>query len=216
MKERPIIFSGEMVRAILDLHKTQTRRVITPRIYPTAIYEGCIDGQHQLYESREGLVYRRNCPFGVPGDHLYVREAFGYVWPEWCDNGLVEENGIARPITDEECDVVYRATDPDYVWANDEGEECTLWKPSIFMPKRLARIWLEVVSVRAERLQETSYDDILAEGWNVKTSEPFTDGTAGEDARAWFRALWDSLNAKRGHPWSANDWLWVIEFRRMQ
>lgn len=208
MKERPIIFSSPMVRAILEGRKTQTRRIITPRIYPTAIYEGFIDGQHQFYESRGGLVYRRNCPYGVPGDRLYIRETFGYVWPEWCDNGLVEENGIARPITDEECDVVYRATDPDYVWANDEGEECTLWKPSIFMPKRLARIWPKVISVRPERLQEISEKDAYAEGCPLEPTAPHPI--------AWFRDLWDSLNAKRGHPWSANDWGWTVEFGGMQ
>ena len=90
------------------------------------------------------------------------------------------------------------------------------WKrgtlPSIFMPKDCARIWLRVTDKRLEPLQAITYEDILAEGWNPQTSEPITEETAGEDARAWFIALWNSLNAKRGYAWEDNPEVAVIGF----
>lgn len=214
MKERPIIFSGEMVRAILEGRKTQTRRAMKPQ--PPSDAEtmvplhGCL-WQPGYYPMQNGLAYpcggKIRCPYGVPGDHLWVRETFGYVWPDWCDNGLIEDGGIARPITVEECDIVYRATDPDYLWANEEGEECTMWKPSIFMPKNRARIWLGVVSVRAEQLQDITERDACAEGCPLEPTAPHP--------MAWFRDLWDNLNAKRGYGWDMNPWIWRIAFRRI-
>lgn len=70
------------------------------------------------------------------------------------------------------------------------------------------RLW-----VRVERLQDISHDDIIAEGWDVKTSQPFTDGTAGEDTRMWFREIWDSIYAQRGYSWDQNPLVWPIEFK---
>ena len=88
-----------------------------------------------------------------------------------------------------------------------------LWRPSIFMPKFAARIWLEVVSIRAERLQEITIGDIVAEG-----IDPACDAASQREHRVSggaFVELWDSLNAKRGHPWSANDWVWVVSFNQL-
>ena len=90
------------------------------------------------------------------------------------------------------------------------------WKPSIFMPKWATRIWQEVTGVRAEQVQDITYDDILAEGWDSRTSQPMTEGTAGEDAFLWFRILWDSINAQRGYPFADNPWVWVYEFKRLE
>lgn len=223
MKERPILFSGEMVRAILGGRKTQTRRIIKAQPIEQVRYPGWYSWKGQNGWRPQDLAVHGSFEIG---QHLYVREIFGYVWPEWCDNGLVEERGIARPITAEECDVVYRATDPDYLWANDEGEECTIWKPSIHMPKRLARIWLKVVNVRAERLQEISGTDILAEGVdtpfvNFNWNRNSTDDVARianrfpELLRLAFAELWDSVNVNLNYKWDADRWVWAVQFRRL-
>lgn len=230
MKERPIIMGAESIRAILAGKKSQTRRIIKPRIYPTAIYEGFIDGQHQLYESRGGLVYRRNCPYGVPGDRLWVRETWRIMsMPEdpirfqyKADMAVNEERAYedcgwtceryeqwyerqARKVQ-EDCDKAGLPKDEDAPGYNWTIETCpTRWQPSIHMPKFAARIWREVVSIRVERVQDITIADAIAEGYETNLRWP--------DPIDWFRDLWDSLNAKRGHAWSANDWVWVVSFK---
>jgi len=88
------------------------------------------------------------------------------------------------------------------------------WRPSIFMPKWATRLWLEVTGVRAERVQDTIHNDILAEGWNCRDDLPWAEGPT--DALRWFITLWDSINAKRGFGWDTNSWVWVYEFKRME
>lgn len=151
--ERPILFSGPMVRAILEGRKTMTRRVANP-------------------------MKALPCPYGVPGDLLWVREAWA----------LTDQAG--DHITDAR--VVYRATDPD--WETMEGWK---WRPSIFMPRWAARIWLRIVSRRLERLQQITGEDAYREGCEYRNDFP---------------VLWDELNAKRGVGWETNPWVWVIEF----
>lgn len=202
MKERPLLASAESVLAYLDNRKTQTRRLI----------------RQQFIRSWRSATDTR-CPYGGEGDHLYIREAFGYVWPDWCDNGLIEgEEGGIRPISPQECDIVYRATDPDYLWADDEGEECAMWKPSIFMPKSRARIWLEVTAVKAQRLHDITADDAVAEGvYRARDGLWTWDGTyLAPDPVAAYAQAWDALNAKRGYPWERNWWVWVVTTRTLQ
>ena len=185
MKERPIIMTSESVRAILDGRKTQARMVMKPQPELRCnFYEfggagwSCsitsitpING-HSLYYA---------CPYGVPGDRLWVREKF--------------KIGQGRSI-------VY--FDTPSRWA--EGMS---WKPSIFMPRWASRITLEVVNVRVEQLTDISDSDCYAEG----IISPQND-TLGEPYYS-FKDLWDSLNAKRGYPWSSNPWVRVIGFRRV-
>lgn len=174
MKERPIIFNGEMVRAILDGRKTQTRRVIKPQP----------DGPW-------AAPGRTMCPYGQPGDRLWVRETWAHV-PRTAYGSL----GMQDP-SDEDMAAIYRAT-------FDRSPPGTGWKPSIYMPKWAARIWLEIINVRVERVQEITNEGALAEG--VEEHQiPHT----------WmFRELWDSINAKRGYSWDSNPSIWVVEFRR--
>lgn len=234
-KERPILFNREAVRAILAGRQTQTRRIIR-RQPPEGVRHISVSGCVRFWKARPArgdFPYAHElrplyddeicCPYAV-GDHLYVRETFGYVWPEWCDNGLIEENGSARPITAEECDVVYRVTDPDYIWANDEGEECTLWKPSIHMPKRLARIWLEVTGIRIERVQDISPQDVIYEAvplgaiWGQPgvsysdLSDPVVLARFPVLLEISMAVYWDNMCAKRDYGWDANPWVWVVEF----
>lgn len=199
MKYRPILFKGEMVRAILDLIKTMTRR--TSRLddineNPNAWgFVEMFEVGSELYAHFEheeyGDIRTIRCPYGKPGDRLWVKET----WGKGSENNT--EEGI-----------YYRATDPGW----DDNETGFRWKPSIHMPRWASRITLEVVSVRAERLNDISEDDAFHEG-----CEPWTiEGPAGYELSyvEGFAQLWEIINGKGS--WSKNDWVWVIEFKQVK
>lgn len=194
MKERPILFSGPMVRAILDGHKTQTRRVVDLREFQqtdTRGYDFCFrDREMRWHDYRMADLIRSKCPYGAPGDRLWVRE-------KWCYYG-----GREYEYQRERSAVVYAAA-PDSQHRHNHD-----WRPSIHMPRWASRLTLEVVSVRVERLNEISRGDAMSEGC------PFPNMAKGPDPRDWFRELWDSINAAK-HPWSSNRWVWVVEFKRI-
>ena len=206
---KPIIMSAESVRAILDGRKTQTRRVVKPQPRDPRIgFHFSLDGiwllerrGYENYAARSEDGMSITCPYTV-GQRLWVREKWRPVYM------------TPRPRT-EELSVVQYA---DGSFNRDDWGGCKVgetWRSPVTMPRWASRITLEVTGVRTERVQDITYDDILAEGWNSRTSEPITDGTAGEDARAWYIALWDSINARRGYPWISNPWVWVVEFKRI-
>lgn len=197
MNEHPILFSGPMVRAILEGRKWQTRRVMKPQ--PTAqLYQIGATNEWAPPDPRDAdvphLACAVRCPYGAPGDRLWVREAFARLWFK-ADDGW---------------QTVYRA---------DDNLDCILeaargnWKPSIHMPRRYSRITLEITSVRVEPIQETSLDDMRAEG--IRPSN--------EASLLWretltenFKNLWDQINGERGYPWSTNPWVWVVSFKQVQ
>ncbi|TXH46076.1 MAG: hypothetical protein E6Q97_30340 [Desulfurellales bacterium] len=202
MKETPILFSGPMVRAILEGRKTQTRRVIKPQPVPFGVssYKGSRQGWKWKPDSlnrrwndddkdpyntdpigRADLALSCECPYGQPGDRLWVRETWGP-----CAGG-----------------VCYRASEEITV-CPDGGK----WKPSIFMPRWASRITLEITDVRVERIKSISADDAEKEGCGFGVN----DETGGPVAR--FKTLWDSINSKRGFGWDANPWVWAISFKR--
>jgi hypothetical protein len=176
-RERPIIFSGPMVRVILSGRKTQTRRVVK-----------CRGGLDALAMHQYG-----RCPYGVPGDRLWVRETWG-------------RYNVAPP------GVLYRADEAPRPCGDPER-----WRPSIFMRRADSRITLEVTAVRVERLNSISEEDARAEGasWSPNQSEQYPDGLALQPANAAFRCMWDSINGKRAS-WASNPFVWVVEFRRVQ
>lgn len=199
--ERPILFSGEMVKAILAGRKTQTRRVIKPQPddgpWPNAASH--IEW-HDLLTDTDYYVACGHCPYGKIGDHLWVRES-------WLRIGASTE-----------------------VWYKADGvflEGRTTWRPSIHMPRWASRIKLEITGIRVERVQAISENDARAEGitshtdnLGSKRSNPtriypaFPEKDGGFlTARAAFECLWDSINAKRGYGWDRDPWVWVIEFR---
>ena len=216
MKEHPILFSTEMVRAILDGRKTQTRRIC--KFEAIDSWEiSCLvrNGVYFRIKDRPDIPSQRiDFPYGQVGDRLWVRE------------NILLQREKKTPYFD----VLYCADLSHF----DNGHELDDWFmgyrgwydsgldkqiiPSIHMPKWAARIFLEITSIRVERVQDISWKDILAEGCDVNkpTGDPSIDDfTAGVEATDTFHWLWDSLNAKRGHGWELNPFVWVIEFKKL-
>ncbi|WP_416359198.1 hypothetical protein [Delftia acidovorans] len=200
MKERPILFSGSMVRALLAGTKTQTRRAFSPRMEKLMRAAAAMgEVSHFLDEGSmqpNDLDYVRSfCPYGQPGDKLWVREAFMHEPADYC-----WEASVSIPCRPAE--TAYRADFPN----SQPGEG---WKPSIHMPRNLSRILLEITGVRVERLQDISEADALAEGVPHSLNLP-----GGRFARENFEHLWWTINGDGS--WESNPWVWVVEFKRVQ
>lgn len=224
IKEKPILFSGAMVRALLDGSKTQTRRIITPE--PSLVHLGC-PVKFTPQDAKLGRVGQViSCPFGAMGDQLWVRETWGNVSHSLDDDDNVIEwipNRPATPINEMPygrgyyCGhVIYRA-DGEFEWADDDGdaESRSLWHPSIHIPRAASRIQLEITGVRVERLQDISEQDAVAEGIGLTQAAigvPMTRPDHMPMPIFMYKSLWESLNGPGS--WDANPWVWVIEFRR--
>lgn len=199
MKEKPILFSGPMIRAILANTKTQTRRIFKPdRMTWDA------NGRYTTHAMRGGELsvtgsgpfkpssWLHYCPYGQPGDRLWVRETFGH---------FERKENFAPG-----CEVFYRA----------DGESLAVepWRPSIHMPRWASRITLEVTGVRVETLQDIDLADALAEGIS-DTGALILDSAGNEQVGpiAEYAVLWEQINGPDS--WAANPWVWVIEFRRL-
>ncbi len=200
MKERPILFSAPMIRALLAGTKTQTRRVAKPVRHPDLgnVYApGALVLEHEPQH-----VIDRCCPYGRPGDRLWVRESHWWFKDE-CDH----ETGYYPPALTAD-DVEYRA----------DGESTRHgWRPSIHMPRWASRILLEITSVRVERLQDISQADAQAEG--APPGHPSIDQISREFGypdfpRSWYAQLWEEINGPGS--WAQNPWVWVVEFKRVQ
>lgn len=201
MKERPILFSGEMVRALLAGRKTQTRRIVKGAWHEPAGYLQSEptgdDGEWYFACAKVPASFIAHCPYGRPGDRLWVRETH-----------LPTARGV-----------YYRA-DFSKFDAAGHGAMYGGWKPSIFCLRQHSRLTLEVVAVRVERLQDIGEADALAEGI-FRASEALgfymydSKGTPGpnccDTARDTYKCLWESINGPGS--WALNPWLWVIEFK---
>jgi hypothetical protein len=238
MSEHPILFSAPMVRAILDGRKTMTRRVI--RDFPTTGYRWCgwivengtksdtgkatIVPEGNMPYMAQGQIKAR-CPYGQPGDRLWVREMWRFVGIDMLRHGrthhvedaIIEyKDGTRRTVT------VDWKIGEDYL-----GRGEPRWRPSIHMPRWASRILLEVTAVRIERLQDISEEDARAEGAEAKRWQDLRQcpmsllggvGSAlpaGPRYRYGFFELWNSINNARGFGWDENPWVWVIEFKKI-
>ncbi|EIH4582855.1 hypothetical protein B9L08_000381 [Escherichia coli] len=214
MKERGMIFNGEMVRAILDGRKTQTRRPVKFPVLDKNL--GCELAGNELAGELSAGNYL-NSAFGKPGDRVWVRETWGVVSHELDEDGRIQPWTPNRPATAihempfgngyYSGHAIY-AADGDFTWGDDDGYEDgrSCWRPSIHMPKAASRILLEITDVRVERLRSMSQDDARAEGV-IAASGPMEAGLA-------FRELWDSIYGEES--WKANPWVWVISFKRVE
>lgn len=221
VKERPILFSGPMVRAILEGRKTQTRRVLKDQ--PTEKPQGRWswiasssergesgkfqyswpdpDGNAFTIRGREQAV-RYRCPYGKIGERLWVRET-------WVPMSTFEPSS--------ETGALYRATESDQYRDKDFN-----WKPSIHMPRWASRITLEITGVRIERLNNIDLADCIAEGIEWKYRDDKTthwrdysglDVSCTTSAYFSYQTLWESINGPLS--WSLNPWVWVVEFKRI-
>ncbi|HCF1489572.1 TPA: hypothetical protein NH848_002242 [Pseudomonas aeruginosa] len=237
MKERPILFSGPMVRAILEGRKTVTRRVMKPQ--PTPCKDGghhwpCKVHQSMLHVERElqngegcwcGLA-EAACPHGQPGDRLWVRET-------WTDVNMCGAPALAYRADEDIRDLMeepgflddrgaFNYDDPrvkPYPFAYWYAElDQARWRPSIHMPRWASRILLEITAVRVERLQDISEEQALAEGVHGEPCDHARQacsdiGCWGDTAKGAFGFLWEQLNGAGA--WQANPWVWVVEFKRV-
>ena len=196
---KPIIFSTKMVQALLDDRKTQTRRVIKNEIFQQWVEAGFTDEFIKNSENHWVEV----SPY-QPGDILWVRETWQRIDAAV---GLdLELDGYAY---------VYRASENGEAWAREI--ENWKWRPSIYMPKEAARIFLQVTGIRVERVQDITGFDCVNEGIDTLDILENTPGSDFEGyARLQFSKLWDNLNAKRGYGWQTNPWVWVIEFQKQK
>lgn len=196
---RPILFSAPMVRAILAGTKMQTRRVVKPQPTHFVGGPGVTDAAGNPWP-REPAVDEQSCsvvircPYGQPGDLLWVREAWRA--PASCDHLP------PRSISDSEA-VSFMA---DETVGLDPG--FGKGRPGMFMPRWASRITLRITSVRMERLQDISRGDAVAEGC------PFANMAAGPDPRDWYRDLWNEINGAGA--WDENPWVWVVSFKRVR
>jgi hypothetical protein len=210
MKEKPIIFSGPMVQALLNTepntwpaeavdsgkpYKWMTRRVIKPRYKPgEAGFELSRQSLNIRIVDEEGMTVREDGPKYWPGDVLWVRETF----------------------TKTKGDYIYRS-DPAFEGLN-KGDFSWPWTSPLFLPRKAARLFLEVKAVRIERLQEITEEDANAEGVfpGKCTGCGACSGSDCYDPIRHFENLWETINAKRGYPWESNPWVWVYEFMRVK
>lgn len=223
MKERPIPFSAPMVRAILEGRKTQTQRVVKLPMN----YSGQQLGEIKKMDTPDACWFAIlaeypnvgasfNCPYGVPGDRLWVKETFwampfsGRFFRQSGNAAFEDRNMAARNHTF----TAYREA-----WKDKKPEGCEKWTPSIFMPRERSRITLEITDIRVQRLQEISGEDAEAEGVFAHIA-PYNLNKVYRDQRGtkaieYFRELWDSINAKRGFGWDTNPWVWAITFKQV-
>ncbi len=197
MKERPILFNGEMVRAVLAGQKTQTRRIIKGRPSKTQ--------QDALF-----------CPYGHPGDRLWVRETFCTFEQSNGSQGVAyrtdTEDGWYSP-----CETLTGGY-PSHCSCHPGCEGCTAgrwkptWRPSIHMPRWASRITLEITDVYVELVQDIHEEDAIAEGIDPRKLSYLS----GERAVTKFSVLWNSIYAAGGFGWDVNPWVWVITFKRME
>lgn len=230
MKSRPIIFSGEMVRAILSGRKTQTRRPIdVSKVdhHISGIWEceeegwGAFNAGHDSYLGTDEVIdfTKLKHPPCDSGDTLWVRETWtNKICGPFMFRGNKRDGSFYDIPSDGSCKCIYRA---DFL--DDEPTTPPVkWRPSIHMPREASRITLRVTGIRVERLQDISEQDAKAEGFcDHPTGIIIPNSRPPQRAEIsyvdWFKDLWERINKKRqGLTWNDNPWVWVVEFKRVE
>jgi len=217
MKEKGILFTPENIRSIMSGRKTQTRRILKGSLE----FKGPYNPKY-LEAHKDSPGWKKICPYGEPGDRLYVKEGFGIGGARLidptvnyrADGGQKPLIGHASPDTWSIAGNRHEVNDADLLAVKDG------WISALFMPKWAARTWLKLTDVRIERLQDISEEDALAEGPGGGAKYL---GCYDQTSTYWklpapianFGRLWDEINGKT-HPWSSNPWVWVLDFRRVK
>lgn len=223
MKERPILFSGPMVRAILDGKKTQTRRPVKPQ--PVSHEEAepndlvFLTGELCKVKASKGWGERASgrlnahpysCPYGIPGDRLWLRETWKWAEISSCIDYKAGGYMDAFELYSERPEIERLF----WEWRKRVGKAKDMpWRPSIHMPRWASRITLEVTGVRVERAQDITGGDGWAEGFRGDVDAGAMFGSGQRLERFW--QSWDAIYSKNGLSWDQNPWVWVIEFRRL-
>lgn len=224
--ERPILMNPASMRGLMDNRKHQTRRLLKPQpsndfalnpdhpdLGPFKLRDGTVTGWG--FCDADGREYRS--PYGGPGDLLWTRET----WRPLCRRA----NPAHRSVL-----VQYRAGGQLWMPCLDPAFQVPPWwkacldpwRPSVFLPRWASRALLEVVDVRPERVQQTSFADCLAEGIYRGSNGRYADYPSGQTVPGWqdpresYRTMWDSINQARGQGWAANPWVWVIAFKVLE
>lgn len=215
IKERPINFNTEMVTAILDNKKIQTRSPCKPQPYSTKIQLSEIDGQpvllegfkHKIPKSRAKEYQHYKCPYGKKGDQLWVRETFclGSIAEGDSVDGWSEGSFISQCLDENEL-IPKEYCVRTGVFMGDKDDP-VIWKPSTQMKREQSRIQLEITDVRVERVQEIEESGAIAEGMG----SPITR----DCKKPKFIDFWDSIYKEKGYGWDINPWVWVVSFRRV-
>ncbi|MGF6476585.1 hypothetical protein ABIE06_003433 [Pantoea dispersa] len=211
MTERGMIFNAEMVRAVLDGSKTQTRRIIKLD-HERGMQNPVVRGKNGEVSYVGCRLASMLCPFGQQGDRLWVREAFMNLKGTGIESTTGQFEGFA-----------YRADTPPSSYGDMARKDYGLkWTPSIHMPRWASRITLEITNVGVQRLQSISQNDAAREGlvklpatgrYCINQGDQYFGG-ASHDAREVFSWLWESIYG--ADSWQANPWVWVIEFKRVE
>jgi len=212
MSEKPILFKGEMVKAILEGRKSQTRRILKPQPVVCPLNPLYVDWKDATYSTDSESLFNE-LPYKV-GDTLWVRETWQAFKP-----GIERFGGnsamagltmrvCAHPPIEGNSEIEYRAD-------NDKGGN---WRPSIFMPRWASRITLKVTGVQIQRLQDITGEDAQSEGveyCDINGHDDCFFGASLQGYKCSFERLWDSINVKRGYSWESNPWVQVIEFEKV-
>ena len=225
-QERPILFSAPMVRAILEGRKTQTRRVVRrANSLVNGGHANAISWSRLNFAASEIFADAGPSPAGNPGPYLHVPrpddDTRHRVYPKAQCAARLWVRETWRPFGDRPCSECVGPGNVMYAASADEAELAIFkFRPSIYMPRWASRILLEITNVRAQRVQDISEDDAIAEGlrWHPALEAWSAGGDSWPtftDPRRSFAGLWDSINASLGYGWDANPWVWAISFRRM-
>lgn len=218
MNEKPILFKGDMVKAVLAGTKTQTRRVVKPQ---PSHFHRFDDGIMRPQDGEKDI----KCPYGYPDNdqRLWVKQTF-WAWGHWEKRGktkmgkerwrFIDQTNLAHPTV---MDVDGKPTQ----WAPDRVHLGYHKRPSIFMRREYSRIDLLIKSVRVERVQDITWQDVIAEGAARAVDEQQTDSERKAYCINQFESLWDSINGKPRKDgtdisWAANPYVWIVEFARLE
>lgn len=198
-KSHPMILTGESIRAILENRKSQTRPIVKWPLKAGSrkpLIEVELASAQGLWRGGDGDGWNVfECPYGQPGDRLWIRETWAII-PD--DGGTI----------------IFRADDPEDNWKQEADVK---WNSPLSLPREDARLWLEIISVRAERLQDITEADIIAEGITVNIAAQMTGipWSSLPTLHHGFAQAWDFINGKRAQ-WESNPWVWVIEFKQSE
>lgn len=216
MKERPILFSGPMVRALLDGTKTQTRRIVKGERAARGLESGWHLKPYGFLTNQQ--FAKAACPYGQPGERLWVRETFKAI----ASGEIRDGYGEVRYGWAYQANAATRWNERPTIIHDLTGQPATgpmqfrpvPWKPSIHMPRRASRILLEITDVRVERLQDISEADALAEGINLQRVESYAAKGSTKPAMRTYCDLWGAINGDAGpNSWAANPWVWAVSFK---